>query len=222
MKRLALLLLLAIGFVPAAFAQETDHLQVGVYADYFGLKQTKTNFAGLGARVAIPAIRNVNLEGEMTYDFDQTFTEGFTNSGTGAVFVQPTGHRLLSGLFGPKINFGGRRGITPFITLKGGFLDFMFDQRPATISTFVSTVDNLRASNVNGVFSPGGGFEGKLGPWVCASISRTKCISTAALTAICASRLDRSSISDQPLANKTIPGLERLRRVSAPSPFSWS
>lgn len=164
MKRLALLLLLAIGLVPAAFAQETDHLTVGVYADYFGLKQTKTNFAGLGARVGIPAIHNVSFEGEMNYDFDQTFTEGFANSGTGAVFVQPTGHRLLHGLFGPKINLGGRHGITPFITLKGGFIDFMFDQRPATVSTFVSTVGNLRTSNFNGVLSPGGGFEGRLGP----------------------------------------------------------
>src|SRR5690348_13719888 len=76
MKRLALLLLLGIGLVPTAFAQETDHLQVGVYADYFRLKQTKTNFAGIGARVGIPAIRNVNFEGEINYDFDQAFTEG--------------------------------------------------------------------------------------------------------------------------------------------------
>jgi hypothetical protein len=163
MKRLALLLLLGTGLVPAALAQETDHLTVGVYADYFGLKQTKTNFAGLGARVGIPAIRGVNLEGEMNYDFDRAFTEGF-NNGTGTIFIQNTGHRLLHGLFGPKINLGGHHGITPFITLKGGFIDFMFDQRPATLSTFVSSVNNLRASSLSGVLSPGGGFEGRLGP----------------------------------------------------------
>jgi hypothetical protein len=164
MKSLALLLLLGIGLVPVAFAQETDHLTVGVYADYFGLKQTKTNFAGLGARVGIPAIRGVNFEGELNYDFDRAFTEGFTNNGTGTIFIQSTGHRLLHGLFGPKINLGGHHGITPFITLKGGFIDFMFDQRPATLSTFVSSVDNLRASNLSGVLAPGGGFEGRLGP----------------------------------------------------------
>jgi len=163
MKRLALLLLLGIGLVPAAFAQE-DHLQVGVYADYFGLKQTKTNFAGLGARVGIPAIRHVNFEGEINYDFDQAFTEGFTNTTTGGVSIQRSGNRLLHGLFGPKINLGGHHGITPFLTLKGGFIDFIFDQRPATLSTFVSSVDNLRASNLSGVLSPGGGFEGRLGP----------------------------------------------------------
>jgi hypothetical protein len=163
MKRLALLLLLGIGLVPAAFAQE-DHLQVGVYADYFGLKQTKTNFAGLGARVGIPAIRHVNFEGEINYDFDQAFTEGFTNTTTGGVSIQRSGNRLLHGLFGPKINLGGHHGITPFLTLKGGFIDFIFDPRPATLSTFVSSVDNLRASNLSGVLSPGGGFEGRLGP----------------------------------------------------------
>lgn len=40
----------------------------------------------------------------------------------------------------------------------------MFDHRTATISTLVSSVDNLRDTNVSGVFSPGGGLEGKLGP----------------------------------------------------------
>lgn len=164
MKRLALLLLLGIGLVPATFAQEADHLQVGVYADYFGLKQTKTNFAGLGARVGIPAIRHVNFEGEINYDFDQAFSEGFTNTTTGGIVIQRSGNRLLHGLFGPKVNLGGSHGITPFITLKGGFIDFIFDQRPATLSTFVSSVDNLRASNLSGVLCPGGGFEGRLGP----------------------------------------------------------
>jgi hypothetical protein len=164
MKRLALLLLLGIGLVPATFAQETDHLQVGVYADYFGLKQTKTNFAGLGARAGIPVIRNVNFEGELNYDYDQAFTEGFTNTTTGSILLERSGLRVLHGMFGPKINLGGVRGITPFLTLKGGFINFMFDQRPATVSTFVSSVDNLRASNLSGVLSPGAGLEGRLGP----------------------------------------------------------
>ena len=164
MKRLALLLLLGTGLVPAAFAQETDHLQVGAYADYFGLKQTKTNFAGLGARVGLPATKSINFEGEINYDFDQAFTEGFTNTTTGSILLQRSGLRVVHGLFGPKINLGGVRGITPFLTLKGGFINFNFDQRPATVSTFVSSVDNLRASNVSGVLSPGAGLEGRLGP----------------------------------------------------------
>jgi hypothetical protein len=163
MKRVALLFLIASGLVPAAFAQETDHLQVGVYADYFRLQQTKTNFAGLGARVGIPAFRNVSLEGEMNYDYDQAFTERFTDT-TGVLILQRSGIRLLHGMVGPKIMLGGRHGLSPFITLKGGFMDVLFDQRPATIGTFISSVDNLRGSNLSGVFYPGGGLEGRLGP----------------------------------------------------------
>ena len=49
MKRVALLLFLAGWLVPLASAQ--DHFQVGAYADYFRISQTKTNMAGLGARV---------------------------------------------------------------------------------------------------------------------------------------------------------------------------
>lgn len=165
-KRVALLfliVLIASGIVPAAFAQETGNLPVGVYADYFRLQQTKTNFAGLGARVGIPAFRNISLEGEMNYDYDQAFTERFTNT-TGVLVLQRSGVRLLHGMFGPKINLGGRHGLTPFIALKGGFMDVFFDQRPATIGTFISNVNNLRGSNLSGVLYPGGGLEGRLGP----------------------------------------------------------
>jgi hypothetical protein len=35
---------------------------------------------------------------------------------------------------------------------------------PATLGTFFSSVDGLRASNVNGVLYPGGGLMGHLGP----------------------------------------------------------
>jgi hypothetical protein len=40
----------------------------------------------------------------------------------------------------------------------------MFDSRPANLNTFFSSVDNLRAKNVMGVFYPGGGVEGRIGP----------------------------------------------------------
>jgi hypothetical protein len=35
---------------------------------------------------------------------------------------------------------------------------------PATAGTFVSSVDNLHAQNVNAVFYPGGGVQGRIGP----------------------------------------------------------
>ena len=50
MKRGLLVLSFLVGFAPGLFAQN-DHVQAGVYADYFRLSQTKTNFAGVGARL---------------------------------------------------------------------------------------------------------------------------------------------------------------------------
>jgi hypothetical protein len=160
MKRLALLLLLCrIACTPHASAQ--DHVAVGAYVDYFHLSQTNTNFAGIGARAGFGLGRHVMLEGELNYDFNQAFNEHFTNGMT--LTVQRSDVRLLHGLFGPKLSLG-HSNFHLFVTAKGGFLDTMFDSRPANLDTFFSSVDNLRAKNVMGVFYPGGGVEGRVGP----------------------------------------------------------
>ena len=44
-------------------------MQAGVYADYFRLSQTKTDFAGVGARFGFHAYKSIMLEAEMSYDF---------------------------------------------------------------------------------------------------------------------------------------------------------
>ena len=163
MKRLTFLLLFTGWLVPLASAQETEHVQVGVFADYLRLGQTDTNYAGLGARVGVP-FHNIKLEGEMSYDFDQAFTESFGNSTTGVIAVRRTGLRTLHGEFGPKVNLGEHWHVHPFVTLKGGFVDFRINNGPATIGTFFSNVDNLRRKNVDGVLYPGAGLEGHLGP----------------------------------------------------------
>jgi hypothetical protein len=161
MKRVAFLLFFASWLVPLASAQ--DHFQAGVYADYFRLSQTETNQTGLGARVGFKIAPYSMIEGEMSYDFSQAFNEGFTDTGTGTITVQRTNLRILHGLFGPK--FEPRHGgIRPFFTVKGGFVDFRLDGRPATFDTFTSTVESLRSKNVSGVLYPGGGLEGHLGP----------------------------------------------------------
>jgi hypothetical protein len=164
MRRFALVavaLLLAGGFAPAAFAQE--HGQIGVGADYFRLSQTKMGFAGVGGHLSVNTNRNLQLEAEMGYDFAQPLIEGFTNTGTGAVTLQRTNTRILHGLFGPKLQTS-RGPLRAFLTVKGGFLNFRLDPRPATFSTFASSVENLRANNVTGVFYPGVGLEAHLGP----------------------------------------------------------
>jgi hypothetical protein len=164
MKRLVFLFILAGWLVPLASAQETEHVQVGVFADYFRLGQTDTNFGGLGARLGVVAYRSLKLEGEMSYDFDQAFTEQIRDTTTGSITLRRSGMRILHGEFGPKVNLGEHYHVHPFVTLKGGFVDFRINNAPATIGTFFSSVDSLRRNNVNGVLYPGGGLEGHLGP----------------------------------------------------------
>lgn len=158
MKRLALLFLLSAALVPGVFAQG---LEVGAYADYLRLSQTKSNFAGLGVRLGVPVVSHVKFEGEMNYDFNQVFTEGFTNPSNGSVTIARSNLRLLHGLFGPKIELG-HSSFHPFITFKGGFLNSRFDPRPATVGTFLSSVDNLRSQDVSAILYPGGGLEGRI------------------------------------------------------------
>jgi hypothetical protein len=160
-KRAAWLILLGLGLVPAALAQ--DHGQVGIYGDYFRMSQTSTNMAGLGGRFSLNATQSLALEAEMSYDFEQAFTEGFTNTTTGSVTLQRTNLRLLQGLFGPKLQTP-HGPIRAFLTVKGGFINFRLDPRPATFATFASTAGNLRSSDVSGVLYPGGGLEAHLGP----------------------------------------------------------
>ena len=164
MKRFAFLFLLAGWLVPLASAQESEHLQVGVFADYFRLGTTDVSYGGLGARVAVRAFHSVKLEAETSYDFDQAFTERFTNPATGSITLTRSGMRVLHGEFGPKLNLGEHHHLHPFVFAKGGFIDFRLNNAPATLGTFFSSVRNLRTNNVSGVFYPGGGVEGRLGP----------------------------------------------------------
>ena len=160
MKRVALLLFLAGWLVPLAKAQE--QFQVGGYGDYFRLSQTNTNMAGLGGRVGYKAFSHVMLEGELNYDFDQGFTDHCVSAGC-TVTVANSNLKVLHGLFGPKI-IGGHGDLRPFVTLKGGFVNFRLDPRPASFGTFTDSVNNLRSNNVSGAIYPGAGVEAHLGP----------------------------------------------------------
>jgi hypothetical protein len=168
MKRVAFLLLFisscAAWAVPAALAQDdTEHVQVGVFADYLHFSRTDSDLLGLGGRASFVAYKRLKFEAEMAYDFNKTFTEGFSDNSTGTVTFQRTDLRVLHGLFGPRINLG-RHAIQPFVTAKGGFINFRLDNAPATLGTFTSMVSDLRRNDVMGTFYPGGGLEAHVGP----------------------------------------------------------
>src|SRR5437879_13891644 len=128
------------------------------------ISQTKTNMSGLGARVGYKAFSHVRLEGEMSYDFEQAFAEGFTNpSNPSTVTFVRSNLRVLHGLFGPKI-VAGHGAIRPFFALKGGFVNFRLDPRAVNGANVISSIENLRANNVSGMLYPGAGFGGHMGP----------------------------------------------------------
>jgi hypothetical protein len=160
MKRVALLLFLAVWLVPLAKGQ--DQFQVGAYGDYFRVTQTSTNMAGLGGRVGYKMLPYVMFEGEMSYDFDQGFTERCVSTGC-TVTVANSSLKVLHGLAGVKF-IGGRHAIRPFFTVKGGFINFQLNPKPATFGGFTSSVQNLRSNNVSAVLYPALGAEGHLGP----------------------------------------------------------
>ena len=132
------------------------------FADYFRISDPK-NFWGLGARGGFRLGDHAQLEAEMAYDFDQSVGETFSNPTTGAVVFQRSSVRLLHGFLGPEFHTAGKAPVVGFVTLKGGFIDFRFDDRPATLGTFFGSFDDFRGVT-KGILYPAGGVKAYLGP----------------------------------------------------------
>ena len=164
MKRIAILLaFVGLAFVPQARAQ--NHAEAAAFGDYYRPSQLNDrSMWGLGGRFSLNVHPKVQLEAEVAYDFQQSFNESFTDPITGNVTLTRSPIRVLHGLFGPKLQTGGGA-LRAFLTLKGGIVNFRFDNRPATFATFSSSVESLRANNVNGALYPGGGAEAFFGPF---------------------------------------------------------
>ena len=134
MGRVFLLVCVAMLFVPAVWAQG-DHIEAGIYGDYFRQSPTDLNLGGLGLRLGVRVLPHVKLEGEMAYDFQQTFLENLTN-GSGSPVVQDSPIHMLHGEFGPKVELGHGR-IRPFVVAKVGFDKFFINSCPVTFSCAV-------------------------------------------------------------------------------------
>jgi hypothetical protein len=157
---LALLAMLVLCAAPVLFAQ--DRGEIGVYADYTRLHHLdNANFWGLGGRVGFNIHPLIQLEGEMSYDFEQSFATTTTNGGI--VTVNSTHLRLLHGLFGPKIQTN-RGPVRAFVVLKGGFLNFGVSNGGSAAGDFTDQFGNILSGDTNGVFYPGGGVEFFAGP----------------------------------------------------------
>jgi hypothetical protein len=154
---------------PESSPNYLNHAEVGIYADYFHFAPSgsSTNFVGVGGRAAFNMNPFVALEGEMNYDFARNFTTSYTTgSGAGATttFVR-TGVRPLTGLFGPKFQFGGSSPFRLFATGKIGFIDFSTTTSGVVSgTTFTNAVSGVGNPGTHLAFYPGGGFEGFFGP----------------------------------------------------------
>jgi hypothetical protein len=164
MKRSCILFLLAFGMaVPSVMAQEGgNHIEVGVFADYFNLSRTtpNMNFVGVGGRAAFNVRDNVQIEAEMAYDFKRNFTTTFSD-GITTQFVS-TDLRPLHALFGPKISTGGGP-FRFFGTFKAGLINFSTSNQNAS-SGFQSAIGDVTTGNTSAAIMPGVGVEGFFGP----------------------------------------------------------
>jgi hypothetical protein len=163
----------------------------------------------------------------MSYDLNKVFTEGFTDNSTvpPTVSVARSNIRALHGLFGPKLELG-HRSFHPFVTVKGGFVDFLFDNRPATVGTpapwiICARVTSARSS-IQAVDSKAISVRS-----ACAWTRATKSISRAERTTICVPRSAHISGSEPYLMQKFLRlgrvalSLQRLRALSVRTGFFY-
>ena len=154
--------LLLCGSSPRLFAQE--RVEAGIFLDYLSISQTNTNNFGLGARFGYRIHRKVMMEGELAYDYGINFDEAYRNITNGDITaIKRTSIGVTHGLFGPTLKPAKGR-FRPFVTLKGGFIDFRLSPSLLPLSTFESTLLGIRTSSLNVAIYPGAGVEASLGP----------------------------------------------------------
>jgi hypothetical protein len=147
---------------PALLGQE--RVEAGVFVDYLNISQTNTDNYGLGARLGVRFNRFIVVEGEVAYDYGINFAEAYRNIANGNVTaIANTSIGVTHGLFGPTLK-PPRGAFRPFVTLKGGFVDFRFSSGLLPYSDAASVLLGLRTSSLNGAIYPGGGLEASLGP----------------------------------------------------------
>lgn len=145
-------------------ADAQKRVEAGVFLDYLGVSQTQTNNFGLGGRLGFRVHRNVMAEGELAYDYGVNFQEAYDNIANGNVTaIETTSIGVTEGLFGAKLE-PAHGHLRPFVTLKGGFVDFRLSPSALPYSGLTSAVFGIRDSNLNGAIYPGGGVSPSLGP----------------------------------------------------------
>lgn len=147
---------------PMLMAQDSDHVEVGAFVDYFRLNNHAapvSNFLGVGGRAAFNLNPDVQLEAEMAYDFKRNYTSTFSNGITSETVN--SNFRILHGFFGPKFQTGSGA-FRVFVTGKVGFDNFGINHQNAQTG-FTDTVGLTNGATYFAVY-PGGGIEAFAGP----------------------------------------------------------
>jgi hypothetical protein len=159
---LTVITLLLCGSSSLLFAQ--SRIEAGLLLDYLSVSQTSTNNFGVGGRLGYRIHRNVMMEGEFAYGYGINFQEVYRNVTNGDVTaIERTSIGVTDGLFGPMLQ-PARGHLRPFVTLKGGFIDFRLSPSLIPYSSVVSTALGIRTSSLNATLYPGVGAEATLGP----------------------------------------------------------
>jgi len=150
--------------VNSSVAGAQRRVEAGLLLDYLSVSQTKTNNFGVGGRLGFRVHRSVMAEGELAYDYGVNFDEVYNDVANGNLkAIERTSIGVTEGLFGPKLQRADGH-FRPFVTLKGGFVDFRLSPSLIPYSGVTSAVLGIRDSNVNGVLYPSGGVAATLGP----------------------------------------------------------
>jgi hypothetical protein len=159
---LAIAAFLLCGSSSMLYAQ--GRFEAGLLVDYLSVSQTNTDNFGLGGRLGYRIHRNVMMEGELAYGYGVNFQEAYRNVTNGDLTaIEQTSIGVTDGLFGPMLQ-PAHGHLRPFVTLKGGFIDFRLSPSLVPYSSVVSTALGIRTSNLNAALYPGGGAEATLGP----------------------------------------------------------
>jgi hypothetical protein len=139
-------------------------VEAGLLLDYLGVSQTQTDNFGIGGRLGFRVHRDVMAEGELAYDYGVNFREVYRDVANGNVTaIEHTSIGVTEGLFGLTLQRADGH-LRPFVTLKGGFVDFRLSPSLLPYSGVASTVLGIRDSNLNAAIYPGGGATATLGP----------------------------------------------------------
>lgn len=161
-KTVALFLLATVSASLPTFAQ--SRAEVGIFVDYLGVSQTSTNNLGVGGRFGYRIHPKLILEGEVAYDYGINFQEVFRNIVNGNLAaIESTSIGVTHGLFGLTLQ-RATGGFRPFLTLKGGLIDFRLSPSLIPLNGVESAILGLRTSSLNAAVYPAGGVEVSLGP----------------------------------------------------------